>query len=369
MSLRTVLYNIPENFKIIFKGICGSTAYGLSTPQSDIDYRAVYIQPDEDILSNKYIPQINVTPDYTAYEIRRFLELVENANPNAIELLFLDEEFILESSEQWSFLQSIAGEFITKKAYGTFAGYAKTQLKKATSTNKKYNWDKERTERKTIIDFAKVVCKEDGLVYSLIEWLKGREFTPEQVGLVKLDGFRDSFRLYVDEIKWVSDNHRFSEIQETRNYKGFGNGNEPLLSQIEKYMQDQWKGIVYWNREAYSTHCSNYKEYEKWLLNRNEDRVATNKEHGQSLDSKNIMHLYRLMLTARDIVLKKTVVVNRSEDRDKLLAIKRGELDLKEIISESEDILKATEKLFIESDLPEECGVNINNLEYVLRNY
>lgn len=359
---------LPKNSKVIFRGICGSTAYGLNTPTSDIDYRTVYIQNEYDILSNQYIPQVNITPDHTAYEIRRFIELIENANPNAIELLFLDEEFIEIKTLEWDRLLALRNKFITKKAYNTFAGYANTQLKKATSTNKKYNWDKERITRKTIIDFAKIVSKEDGKVYPLMEWLTENEYNPTQIGLVKIDGFRDGFKLYVDELKWVSDNHRFSDITETRNYKGFGEGNEPLLSEVEGYMQDQWRGVVYWNRESYSTHCREYKEYEKWKENRNEERVATNKQHGQQLDSKNILHLYRLMLTARDIVLKNTIVVNRGKEREYLLSIKRGDVDLKEVIKEAQKILEETKNLFEKSSLPEEVELNLKNLEYVLRN-
>lgn len=360
--------HLPKGAKIIFHGIHGSNAYGLNTPTSDIDLRTIYIQTNEDILSNKYVPQINITADHCAYEIRRFLELIETANPNAIELLFLNPEHILQSSKQFEMLLKRRDKFLTKKAYNTFSGYATTQLKKATSVNKKYNWDKDRVERKTIIDFAKFFSKSDGRSLPLREWLKENEYTPEQIGLSKIEGFRDTFRLYIDEIKWVSDNHRFIDIKETRNYRGFGEGNEPLLSEIEKYMQDQWRGAVYWNREAYSTHCKEFREYEAWLKNRNEERVATNKEHGQQLDSKNITHLYRLMLTARDIATKKTIVVDRTEDRNKLLSIKRGEVDLKKVIEEAEQILKDTADLFEHSTLPDTCEININQLEYVLRN-
>lgn len=359
---------IPKNAKIIFHAIHGSTAYGLNTPSSDIDLRTVYIQSNEDILSNKYVPQVNITPDHCAYEIRRFLELIENANPNAIELLYLDPKHVLHCSIEFEMIVRLRDKFLSKKAYNTFAGYATTQLRKATSTNKKYNWDKNRIERKTIIDFAKIIPKSDGVVRSLKEWLTENEYTPEQLGLTKIEGFRDCYKLYVDKIKWVTDNHRFAELIETRNYKGFGVGNEPTTSVIEKYMQDQWEGVVYWNRESYSTHCKEYREYSAWLKNRNEERVATNKAHGQQLDGKNILHLYRLMLTARDIVKEGTIVVNREKDRDKLLAIKTGQVDLKQAIKESEDIIKETEILFKESNLPESCEVDINKLEYELRN-
>lgn len=47
---------LPKNSKIIMRAIVGSQAYGLATETSDIDYKTIYIQSDEDILSNNYVP-------------------------------------------------------------------------------------------------------------------------------------------------------------------------------------------------------------------------------------------------------------------------------------------------------------------------
>lgn len=362
---------LPKNAKIIFRGIVGSQSYGLATETSDTDYKTIYIQTEEDILSNNYIPQININKDYVAYELRRFLELVSTGNPNVLELLFLPEHCIIETSPEYEYLRNNRNNFLTKVCYYTYSGYAKTQLGKASGINKKFNWEENRMQRKDILDFSKIIDRQDGQLYSLKDWLVKHEYTQEHIGLASIEGFRDSYRVYTDDIKWVKTNHRFSDnIYEDRNYKGFGdeNSNEPRTSVIEKYRINEWKGIVYWNREAYSTHCKQYREYEHWLKNRNENRVATNKKHGQKFDSKNILHLVRLIMTAQEIPTENTINVDRTKDREYLLGIKKGEVDLKQIIEEWGQKAKDLEQLYKDSDLPKEVSLEFTKqLELKIR--
>lgn len=364
--------NLPKNSKLIFRGIVGSQSYGLATETSDTDYKSVYIQSNEDILSNGYIPQIDINKDDVAYEIRRFLELLSIANPNFLELLYLPEHCIVETSKEWDYLLKHKQEFLSKKAYNTYSGYAKTQLSKSQGLNKKFNWEKSKTVRKDILDFCKVIDREQGEVSLVKDWLKEEEYDQSHVGLSHITGFRDCFRLYLDDIKWASDNHRFENIKESRNYKGIGdeNTNEPRKSVIEKYRRNDWKCILYFNREAYSTHCKDYNLYKKWLRDRNENRVATNKKHGQDYDSKNLLHLVRLIMTAQEIPLENTIKVDRTKNREYLLSIKRGEVDLEDIIKEWTEKVDNLKELYDKSKLKDEVNRDfICNLELKLRNY
>lgn len=358
--------------KILFKGIVGSQSYGLATETSDTDIKFVYQQSNEDILSNKYIPQKDITKDEVGYEVRRFLELLSTGNPNVLELLYLPEHCILESSPEFEMIKENRDIFLSKKCYSTYSGYALGQLKKASGLNKKFNWEKERTIRKTPIDFATITDRQSGATLPLTEWLDKEEYTQEMIGLSKVDKMRDTYKLYTDDIKWVSDNHRFSEILEDRNYKGFENeiSNEPLVSEIEAYRKNDWKGIVYWNREHYSTHCKEYRDYEKWLKNRNPHRTVTNKKHGQDLDGKNIMHTTRLILTAQEIPTEKRINVDRTKNREYLLSIKHGDVDLKSIVKEWEEKVEDLRQIYDESDLPEEVNLEqVRELELKIRNY
>lgn len=361
---------LPKNSKIIFEGIVGSQSYGLSTEKSDTDIKGVFIQSNEDILSNKYVPQVDINKDTVYYELRRFLELLSVGNPNVLELLYLPYECILTDSPEWAFLYKNRIKFLSKDCCNTFAGYAKTQLRKASGLNKKFNFEKSRTERKDIQDFSKIVDRESGRTQTIKDWLKDNGYDQSQIGLTSIDGFRDCYRLYVDEIKWASDIHRFEGQIETRNYRGIGdeNTNEPRCSVIEKYRINDWVGIVYWNREQYSSHCKEYREYQKWLKNRNEDRVATNKKHGQNYDGKNIMHTVRLIMTAQEIPLQHKINVNRSEEREFLLSIKNGDVDLKKIMEEWGQKAENLKALYDKSNLQNTVDIDfIREMELKIR--
>lgn len=356
----------------IFRGIVGSQAYGLATETSDTDYRSVYIQDNADLLSNIYTPRIEYSKDDVGYEIRRFLELANKADPGVLELLYLPENCIIHKTPEWDYLILFREKFLTRECYKTFTNYAKSQINKSQATNKKYNWEKHRTEKKDVLDHCTFLEKTTGKTYKIKDWLKQEGYDQSQVGLAKIDGFRDSFKLYLDELKWSKDNppnHRFNLDFDDRGYRGIigEDSLEPRLSEIELYLNNQWFGVLYFNREQYSIHCREYKEYQEWLSKRNEERVAVNKEHGQEYDSKNIMHLVRLMNEAEDIAIKKEIIVNRSFERDYLLSIKRGDQDLKELINQSEERADNLKELFGTSTLVDKCEINLNKLEFDLR--
>ena len=178
--------NKPKN--IIFECIVGSEMYNLHTETSDQDVKGVYIQSNEEILANKYVPQIDVDKDTVFYELRRFLELVSVGNPNVLELLYAPERCVLKTSETWNQILAVREGFLSKKCYNTYSGYARSQLIKAQGLNKKMNWDKSRTERKNVIDFCNVVCRETGNTYSLDEWLSKNGYRQEHLGLTSIDG-------------------------------------------------------------------------------------------------------------------------------------------------------------------------------------
>lgn len=96
---------IPKEAKVIAIIRVGSRAYGLSTENSDVDYRVVYLQSNKDFLVDNYKPNIQVTEDIQAMELRTFLLGVYKGSFTHLEMLFSSEENILESTgEFWEIL-------------------------------------------------------------------------------------------------------------------------------------------------------------------------------------------------------------------------------------------------------------------------
>ncbi len=108
---------------IILECISGSRAYGLDTPSSDTDIKGVFLLPKEDFYGLNYVPQVNnETNDIVYYELRRFVELLSQNNPNILELLNTPEEAILY---RHPFLAEIKPEiFLSKLCKDTFGNFA-----------------------------------------------------------------------------------------------------------------------------------------------------------------------------------------------------------------------------------------------------
>ena len=349
---------LPQNSRLIFKGIIGSHSYGLATETSDVDYTGVYIQDEKDILSDNYVEMVQVNADEKYFEIRKFLELVAVANPNALELLYLPEDCIIECEAEFHYLMVIRDKFLTKRCGATFSGYAKTQLRKSKGLGKKLNWEKHKTVRKDILDFCKVLDRFEGRVYPLKDWLAIMDNTKqEETGLTSIDGFKDTYKIF---------------IHSSGKYRGIAkeDSNEPRLSEIPKGENQHYLGIMNWNREAYAIHCKDFAEYQKWLGARNENRYVTNKAHGQTYDGKNILHTVRLIMTAEYIANNNTVDINMENNRDFLLSIKKGLVNLQEVTEEWSERADKIDELFKSSTLPDELPEGfVKETEYKLRKW
>jgi uncharacterized protein len=121
---------------LIFYCRSGSHAYGLSTPESDEDFRGVFVGEPRNVLGLFPVEQSTETGDITIYELQKFIRLAADCNPNIIELLFMPEESILETTPFWERIQEQRHLFLSKKAKFTFSGYAMAQLKKIRSRDK-----------------------------------------------------------------------------------------------------------------------------------------------------------------------------------------------------------------------------------------
>lgn len=363
----------------------GSQAYGTALPTSDVDYAGVYIQKMDDILSNKYREQINDdTNDTVFYELKRFMELVSSNNPGILELLNTPEDCIIYKDPAFDQILSRRNDFITKACANSFGGYATQQIKKAKGQNKKQNWLKEKVTRKDLTDFVYVIEGQKSIPVK--DYLESKQMEQRFCGIVNVPNARDTYALFYD---WDA-HHCFSEhlseddrehnkkvIKESGRplglgYKGIikkGEGenvaesNQLRLSSIPKG-EDAFCTVVY-NKDGYTSHCKDYREYQEWLDNRNEQRWIDVKSHGQKIDGKNMMHCRRLLEMAREIGEGKGIIVRR-ENAEDLIKIRKGEVDLQTLIDRAESDIQKIDEIFKNSDLPKSVDPSLVS-EIILR--
>jgi len=371
---------LVENGLILFETIVGSQAYGTQTPTSDIDKKFVYILPQDYILGTGYVEQINVNKDYVGWEIRRFLELMASNNPTILELLNSPEDCIVSKHPLFDMVLEHKDDFITKICKDSFGGYARQQIKKAKGLDKKQNWEKDKVTRKDVLDFVYVIEGEKSIPWKV--WNEYRDYDEKFCGVTNVPNARDVYAVFYDnkahfcfsELESEEDREHNKKVLKDKGesvglgYKGLvktGEGanaaesNQLRLSSIPKG-EIPTCNIIY-NKDGYTMHCKDYKEYQEWLENRNEARYVETQEHGQRIDGKNMMHCMRLIRMAQEIGAGKGIIVRRP-DAEELLSIRRGEVDLSKLIEMADQAIEEMDSIFDNSDLPNKVDLQLVNI-------
>ena len=129
--------------KTVVKSYFGSQLYGTSTPESDTDYKEIFIPHPKDILMCRAMNHTNLNTnnsatknthddvDHELYSLKYFLELAKNGETVALDMLHTPPELVVASDlpEVWKFVQDNRSKFYTTdmKAY---LGYVRKQAAK-----------------------------------------------------------------------------------------------------------------------------------------------------------------------------------------------------------------------------------------------
>jgi predicted nucleotidyltransferase len=300
--------------------------------------------PTEDMLDGTYYPQISdENNDVTYYEIGRFIELLSDGNPNMLELLNTPPDCIKINKPIFDtfFPKEVKDKFITKKLRHTFTGYAYSQIQKANGLNKMMNWEADKVTRKDVLDFCYVLYgnKEGSVKFKNIF---DKPADHKSLGLASVNNFPDTYSLYrlpngvVGGI--VSDD-----------------SNEVQLRSIPK--EANFISYLRFDRNAYSTHCKDYRQYQEWLEKRNVQRYVDIENHKQKIDGKNMLHTIRLLNMSVDISTGKGIVVRRPE-AEYLKDIRKGKYDLSAILDSAEGMIQQINDNFDKANLPH--GVDVH---------
>ena len=331
------LQSLENNQLLLYKCISGSRAYGLELPTSDTDYKGVFLLPKAQFYGLGYVPQLaNATNDEVYYELGRFVELLMKNNPNLLEMLATPADKILVKHPLMDRLRPEL--FLSKKCKDTFAGFANAQIKKARGLKKKIV-NPIAKEKKSILDFC-YVLRGSGSI-PLRRWMENIEIDPKHLGLVNVPHFKDIFAVFHDPSAKLGFRGILQKKEATR----------VLLSSVPKGMQPLTH--MHFHEDGYKQYRREYREYWEWVDKRNEARYQNNQEHGKNYDSKNMMHTFRLLDMAKEILETGKIIVNRS-NREELLAIRRGEWSYEELMEKAKEKMESIENAYRKSPLPEE---------------
>jgi hypothetical protein len=114
-----------------YQVLSGSHAYGLASVDSDEDWRGFYQLPSAVLLGLDRSPKMTIEqpPDQTYWELVHFARLCLGGNPNIVETLWVDPEFVTVTSPVAQALRQIRAQFISRTMVEAYLGWAKAERK------------------------------------------------------------------------------------------------------------------------------------------------------------------------------------------------------------------------------------------------
>lgn len=293
--------------RILLLGVGGSYAYGTNQEGSDIDLRGITLNLPSDLIGLTEFEQYeDGKTDTVIYAFNKIVKLLLECNPNTCEILGLEESQYLIKTRIGQELLDHKEIFLSKRAAKSFGGYASAQLRRLQNAIARDSVP--QTEREThILNSVKHALEDFERRYHSLD--------------------KGSFHLYLDQSE------------------------HPSLD-TEIFVDAEYKHLPLRDYEAMWSAMRNVvKDYDKI--------GKRNKKKDDNHLNKHAMHLIRLFMMAIDILEKKEINTNRSDNLELLMKIRRGGFQKEDKTFDQEfyDILadyeQRLEKATRESSLPD----------------
>ncbi|MDO4573709.1 MAG: nucleotidyltransferase domain-containing protein [Planctomycetia bacterium] len=321
--------------------LVGSRAYGLDLPESDSDYRGIFVLPSE-LYLRKSPPLEQVAEEKnnrTWYALRRFCELASSSNPNFIEMLFMPDDCVVHAVPLLSRLLKVRDKFVSRMAYTHHVNYALAQRKRARGKNKWVN-NPQTSEPPEKEHFCWFFPREtsDDMPY------RPRPLAECDVALdfcrcASLERTTNLYRLY-----------RYDTLT-----GGIFQDGEIVCSSIPVDDENaRCVGLLLFQQVAYEKARADHKHYWEWRRNRNEARWLSQERGERDYDAKNMMHVLRLLLSAENILTVGRPLIRFSGEKQAfLMDVRAGKFSWDELNEIMDAKLESLRSLCERSDLPE----------------
>ena len=306
--------------KILYKTKIGSHLFGTDTPDSDVDYVAIYLPTKEDLILEKVRHVINNDTnksntkntkediDYKVVSLHHWLKLLAKGETNAVDILFsMFREDTIEYKDDFFFkyFKDLAPSLISKNC-NAFIGYANAQAKKYQLKTARY------TELLTLIQKLKTLPPTSQLVNHL-ETLSALNL--EYTKIIRAPGPQKTIDCYYLEVL----GRKYSEYVSI----------EFILARLEKVETD----------------------------------YASRAKHSQTtVEWKSLSHAIRVIDEVEEFMKTKHIVFPLKNVKY-IKKVKAGKVPLEEVLAYMTEKTEKIDTLIKESKLPERLDVSTHILQ------
>lgn len=330
--------------KTIFLTIYGSIAYGLDTPESDIDVRGICTVPNDYLLGfNKNFDQyiVNESIDCTIFNIQKFFSLTSQGNPNTLEMLFTEPEHQIYADGLGSRLLDNRDAFLSKNLKERYIGFARGQMHRLKSHRSFLLNPRENkpTREKCGLSSKPLIDKNQFDVIKSLIAKQLESWTPD------FEPFSKSQKIYLQ-----------NEVAD-------------ILTEMQIYSDTKWESaarsiglddnliFVIKKEKEFENKIEEYKNYQKWKVTRNPKRAALEAKY--QMDCKHAAQLVRLLTLGKEILETGKVQVKRIHDREQLMAIKNGAWSYENLIEYADKIESEMKIAYTKSKLPNQPNIKL----------
>ncbi len=317
----------------------GSHAYGLATPTSDLDVKGVAVPPRAYLLGflKRFEQAECKEPDTVVFELRKFVQLAADANPNVLEMLFTDPADHLGVTPLGERLLAARELFVSRKARHTFSGYAMAQLRRLEQHHRwlvsappveprREDFGLDALTEAEQVRFDAVHAEIDRLVRAWDVDLSPlprdaqdalRERLAEALAS-RLGADRDDDRAAMQQLGF--DDDLAGKITGALAERVSADSEAWRAAARHVGLADDLVTRMGKERE-YRARARDWEQFAHWKKTRNDKRAALEAKFGY--DTKFGAHVVRLLRMCREILTEGRVLVRRP-DREELLAVRNG---------------------------------------------
>lgn len=317
---------------LIYKILSGSRAYGFSTPESDYDYRGIFIPPEEYFLGLRAFDILDTKNDEDCayYSLRQFAHLAIANNPNVLEMLFVDPEDILLCRLEFAPLIHHRDAFLSQRCAKTYVGYASAQLHRIHNHKRWISQELRAMEILWPLVINEKVCRE------WVQWRFGSNVVErmenEFASKMQLPSTSlDCYLSWRQQPKTEPMDAYLSQMEDT----GLAEPDERSMMFFREKEYLNGKCLVF-DELKFKEAKKKRQQYTEWMARRDPKRHESEVKFGY--DTRHAAHLIRLLRTGYEILTEGKLLVRRP-DAQELLSIRQGTWSYEKAVDYADEMI------------------------------